>query len=299
MFTANGFFIMCGKTQGKRMHISKLFLASLTVLVFATGQSSAAVISHWKFEEGPVNTAASGADSLLDSSGNNLHMTPLNGPIYRAVPNPGSTLGLEFGSNRLASRPDNSLYRLTSMTIEAFVRFRGGTNQQQFLFLGDWRGGRDPFFLGTVAGKVRFNISDLTLDRALDTPGLLPTGRYVHVAATLDHTTDQMKIFLDGVQVATRSAGGMRPNVAPYSTARISIGALDHGAGGSGPSIGQHFNGDIDEVRLSNVALSPEQFLNAPTAAVPEPSSLVLWSLGSLGIAVVARRRQEKASRVQ
>ena len=293
---------MCGRTRGKRMHITKLLLASLTAVFFATGQSSADVISHWKFEEGIAGNPA--ASPLLDSSGNNLDMTPANGPIYLAVPNPDSTLGLQFGSNRLASRPDNSLYRLTSMTIEAFVRFNGGGGtQQQVLFLGDWRGGLDPFYFGTYLGKLRFNISNMNRDLALGAPDLLPTGRFVHVAATLNDATNEMKIFIDGVEVASRSATHpttlvpIRPNVTPYSTARISIGALDHGAG-PGTNIGQYFNGDLDEVRLSNVALSPEQFLNAPTAAVPEPSSLVLWSLGSLGIAVVARRRQKREPRV-
>ena len=67
-----------------------LFLCGLTSPVAAT------TVAHWKFEEGQPGAVASGPDSILDSSGNDQHGTPIGGPIYTSVTNPNSIVGLQF-----------------------------------------------------------------------------------------------------------------------------------------------------------------------------------------------------------
>lgn len=222
-----------------------------------------------------------------------LHMTP-SGPIYRAFPVLGGSTALEFdGINDILSRSDSPLFQLRSLTIEAFIRYDGGTSLDQIFFRGDFQAGRDPFYLALNNGRLRFNISDAITDRAIEAPNVLSTGTIHHVAATLNDATDEMKIFLDGTEVATGLAGGRRPDVALAASARVSIGGLADGF-----NVGQHFNGVIDEVRISDEALLPSQFSNATVlsnATVPEPSSMIAWcSLGIMGLAGRRRRRRGK-----
>ena len=53
-------------------------------------------------------------------------------------------------------------------------------------------------------------------------------------------------------------------------------------------TIGNSWNGYIDEFRISDVALLPSQFL---CAAIPEPSTLALLALGG-GLLAAKRRRK-------
>ncbi len=258
-------------------------------VVGLVSSTHASVIAHWRFEEGTANSIAAGPDVLLDSSGNSLDMTPLGGPIYRSVPNPGSALGLDFdGANDIASRADSSLFQLQSLTVEAFIRLDDGASLRQIFFRGDSRGGKDPVYLAVLNGRLRFNLSNLSADQILDTVPLLPTGVFIHVAGTLDHSTDTMKVFVNGAEIGSKSAAGVRPNVALFPNARVSIGGLADGL-----SIGQHFNGIIDEVRISDTALAPSQFLGS---SVPEPSSFALMGLSLIGIAGYNWRRKRKAT---
>ncbi len=271
------------------------FIAALLCLsATVASNADAGVVAHWNFEEGVAGAFATGTDSVLDVSGNNLHLTPLAGPTYTAFPGSGTNLGLRFdGVNDIARRADSSLFRLRNLTIEAFIRYDGGTSLDQIFFRGDARGGRDPIFLAVLNGKLRFNISDLTVDRSVTMADPIPIGQTLHVAATLDDVTDQMKIFVDGIEVASRSAAGMRPDVALFSNANIGVGGLSDGA-----AFAQHFRGVIDEVRLSDVALRPSQFLNANPSVntVPEPSAYLM--LAGIGIFAAFRRRIRRQTAV-
>lgn len=256
-------------------------------------KAEASLIAHWRFEEGTAGAVAAGTDALLDSSGNLLHMTPVLGPTYEAVSNPNSTLGMNFAGRSWASRPDSAAFLTQSLTIEGFVRIDGsGASLQQILFRGDLRGGVDPYYLGVLNGRLAFNVSDLITDVRLDAPDLLPTGEFVHVAGTLDDATDIMRLFVNGAEVASRSAGGRRPDDPLFASARVSIGGLDDGFNRQT----QLFNGVIDEVRLSDRALNPDEFLNARTLqAVPEPASVAIWAFLGLGLVAsrYTRRRQK------
>jgi hypothetical protein len=53
--------------------------------------------------------------------------------------------------------------------------------------------------------------------------------------------------------------------------------------------VNDFFDGQIDEVRISDVALQPSQFLFSP---IPEPSSASLTALGLAGCGWAARKRR-------
>ena len=79
--------------------------------------AGAATIGHWRFEEGAADSAASGSNTVVDSSGNGLHGTPVYGPVYRTdVPGSGlysNTRSMEFDgiSAQRVTVPDGPLSR--------------------------------------------------------------------------------------------------------------------------------------------------------------------------------------------
>ena len=105
-------------------------------------------------------------------------------------------------------------------------------------------------------------------------------GQWHHFAGVRDND-DWLHIYIDGVEDTTPHANG--GGKAPFP------GDLTNGFGlrvGSAGLTGM--TGYLDEIRISNVALTPDQFLNA----IPEPSSVALALLGSVFLAV--RRRIER-----
>jgi hypothetical protein len=245
-------------------------------------QLLSSTVAYWRFENGAANTAASGNGSILDSSGHGFNGTPVNGPTYSpavpaaTVPQTGASNTRSMNFNGLSTRiaiPDNPAFALTrSLTIEAYFDARATVpnvdSPQYILFRGDDRGGLDPYWLAVEKSTsdqvfLSFEICpDSGAPIILAAP--ITLGTWHEAAGTLNDATGKLALYLDG-QVVASTYTDTRP-----------MGALS----GANPGLGigdlqsavqpQDFNGLIDEVRISNVALSPNQFLNAsrpPTLA--------------------------------
>jgi hypothetical protein len=134
--------------------------------------ASHSAIAYWRFDEGRPNIAASGLNTILDSSGNDLDGTPINGPVYSSsvgadpVPLTGEAnkLSLKFnGVNQRIFIPDDRLFRLThSLTLEAYINLSawpgGPVHGGQILFRGDDRPGLDPYTLDVHNHNLQFHI---------------------------------------------------------------------------------------------------------------------------------------------
>ena len=281
---------------------SNLILVIATVSVFSENLT-ADVVAHWRFEEGTANIEASGAGSVLDSSGNGLHATPFQGtttggPFYRSVSNPNSLLALEFdGVNDRLFIQDDPLFQLTqNLTLEAFIRV-DVHRTSQIVFRGDSRGSLDPYLLAIIGDKLVFHVENSSgnISRVFS-PSAVPLGEFLHVAGTLDDATGDQRLFINGVEVASTTTT-IRPfaNLGAFfgQPFGVAIGSLQSGNPGFD---GHYFDGTIDEVRISNSALSASQFLNA----VPEPSSLLLVPvIGAIAFFRTGRRRVVESKRFE
>ena len=226
-----------------------------------------ATVAYWRFEEGTPGTIPSGVNSVLDSSGNGLDGTPFGHPIYRMVNNPQSTMGLEFnGADARVFVPDNNLLQLTkSLTLEAYIQIHrvppGNVDYTQIVFRGDDRGALDPYFLAlTPDGKLVFHVEDAFYNiAAVVSPSALPLNQTLHVAGTLDDETGAQKLFINGEEVASQVTS-LRPFGLLESSEKpgLGIGSLQS------TLLPQFFDGIIDEVRISNIALTPSEFLPPP-----------------------------------
>jgi hypothetical protein len=121
---------------------------------------------YWPME-GTPGSAASGAGSIVDLSGNSLNGTPANGPTYSSDVPPwagaiGSTSSLFYSDlNTRVFVPDAPILQLThSLTIEASIKTEplpgGGGGAGEILFRGDNRPGPDPYCLEIQPGNVLY-----------------------------------------------------------------------------------------------------------------------------------------------
>ena len=249
-------------------------------------KATKSVVAYWRFQEGISGSVAGGSplipgsvvtstenlasrslsSSLIeDSSGNGRHGRAVGGPKYRSVNLPGSNLALAFdGHDDRVVVPDAPIFHLTkSFTLEAYIEIDPSQESpaalSHIVFRGDNRLGFDPWFLAvTKSRRLRFLVADALCNTSiLNSPEPLPTGKLVHVAATLDDQTGKHSLFINGKRVAT------------IRTEIRACGALE--GPGAGVGIGnrqshskQAFAGTIDEVRISAEALLPSQFLPPP-----------------------------------
>lgn len=266
--------------------------------------AGASTVAYYTFENGTngasVTTAAdsSATPTDLSSWGSPLATYSSNVPVA-IIPQTGAADTLSAHINGTKGNDFYDLNASTSVlgafhpanfTIETWVSFDSLSNNFQTFISRDDTGnpgvGAGPqalFYLSVAAtgagGEFRVELMNASnVDVQVNSSVIPVANTWYHVAAVGDATAGTLSLYVNGTLVG--SATG-------YNGLLNASTAWDLGRGQYKGGVADRMNGSIDNVRFSDVALAPSQFLNA--LAVPEPASMGLLALG--GLAIVRRRR--------
>jgi len=148
--------------------------------------------------------------------------------------------------------PDSDDFKLTnSLTIEGWVYLRYG---EGYIFMrGGKHWGLDPYVLHIFGEKIDFAV-DHSRTEFMHLMAPFPRNEWKHLAATLEGTNGEMRIYIDG-EIAARTNTTVRPLGDFKSPDEGSIGIGNVGSF----SRNSCFNGMIDEIALYSRALSPAE----------------------------------------
>mgnify|MGYP006303791131 CR=1 FL=1 len=261
-------------------------------LLYSISVLSASTIGYWRFEEGSNNVAASGTNSVIDQSGYNNHGTP-SGPIYKSfTPNnnvpytlASNNLSLQFdGLNDYVNVGNSSVFNITqTITLEAWFYPQTPANASGATYdsivtkggLWDYTSSYQLYYDSVndaVRGFIRWGTNK---DDHSGVSYSIAQEQWIHAALTLDEQ-GKIKLYINGVLKTANSLPDGKTMLS--NSHEVWIGAT------STNQSGREFTGNIDEVRISDIALAPDQFLNG----IPEPNTIMLLFL-TLTIAFVIK----------
>jgi hypothetical protein len=229
-------------------------LAALAAaLVLGSGAAGAATVGYWRFEEGSGSSAAdlSGNGNTGTLAGGAAFVSSVLYPEVLEQPNVFSLL-LDGAGDAVSVADSNSLDVTTAFTVEAFVKRTGADVNFSGIVVKLNVAGNSPAY-GLIFGSA----DGVRASAHVASPGTIGTATsplaldtWHHVAGVYDGA--QLRLYVDGV---------LKASVAGSGSVEVSTRAVTFG------TFGADFQGQIDEVRISNVALAPEQFLRAPIFA--------------------------------
>lgn len=166
----------------------------------------------------------------------------------------GSALVCDGGSMLLSNSP--LLGELQKFTLECRVWTDVAAQDNRWLVNSVFsHNTTSGFRLGVLCGKPCFQVPQTAWSHHLSGEEPLPTGRWVHLAATFDGTT--MRLYMDGRECGTMS----RPGALVPTDGRFVLGnyELDHRS---------FFQGLLDDVRIYRRVLSGDD-IRANASALP------------------------------
>lgn len=230
---------------------------AISVITIMSLQSTAhaVVIADWEFNEGSGTSANS---SVGGYTGTLVNVTNTSSGAGDPVGTEGWTsdgrlnlkaatqngrVDTNFGTSNLIGK---------SFTIE-FTADHQSIAQTWSPLIG--QSGGCCFFVGKTSGasKIHSNIGGLVNTGTLTPDVPIANGQTHHVAVVFDDVANTYTTYFDYAPVGLNGAGGTVAN----------LGDLWFGAVAHSP-VNEQWNGKLDRVRISDNALSPQQFFDAP-----------------------------------
>ncbi len=203
--------------------------------------SSGAIVGHWTFDEMSGNT-------LIDKSIYNNHGTIVNAQWV----NGHAGGALQFQDDCYVNIPfSSSLQPLATITLEAIVKFTT-FNQNQGIFSTNEFGGYGLWVYDTRP-NIFIVINSLYLTARVS-PGELNLNQWYHIAGVYNGSA--LKFYVNGQLTESIPATGL---ITYTFQNALKIGS---DASESDAPDTEFFQGVIDEIRITNAALEPEQFLS-------------------------------------
>lgn len=249
----------------------RLLHASIA-LALTLGSASAETVAYWRFEDNG-DSQTNGSAFALELSSSVQFSSEVPGATIlcdgQKLPNRTSYANgkSEEGTTLPASGQLEQLIGMGSFTIEGFIRLADGAAKEEHMrIIGTayYRGSPGGWSIGVSSGKLVFsalqelNTTDESSPAALVSTKGITESAWHHFAVVGYRSSESLviRLFLDGeeTEVEHRSnfypaaTGGpaIKPNKDPCLIAAKNI-----------------FHGEIDELRISDSALDPAEFLSA------------------------------------
>lgn len=254
----------------------------------STSVASAAVVGYWRAETDDnagaglsVANEIVGGTPLTAGAASIAGQVPVSPLPQTGAVNAGSING---DANINASAAHYAALNTGSITVEFWARTEEGAGYLMARSTGTTATeGGIPASLSDGFAIENFNNVQarfVTDDGGTGTQlSLVPTSAinlgstWVHLALTYDATSGVGKLYADGVERASVAGTPGQPMKWGTNLSLFVGGGMDGGGLSSSAAVGL-----IDEIRISDVALAPSQFLNA----VPEPGTVAAAGIGML-----------------
>ncbi len=255
--------------------------ATLIAILCVFEQAWAAPIVEYTFSDGNASVATN-----TGTLGAAMNGSITGGTIAPSSFSPDNQALLLGGNSFNGISMPNGYDFGTAFTVESLIRLETFQNQISVIF-DDFGGPGVLLAVTTSTQQLRFQTT--TADNGsvnLTAAAPLTLGEWHHVAGMYDGSV--LNLYLDGGLVASQAASGLVLNNA-----------------GVAPGVGVESDGEvfpwdgaIDDFRIYDTALSITE-LNGGTpipAPVPEPSTILLFGTGIVGLIGYVRRRNQETS---
>lgn len=277
--TGGGDLSFSGRDVTFNTWISTSGTGSLTVnatrdIYLAKNDLTTGLTGYWKFDEGSGTSAT-------DSSGNGNTGTLTNGPTYSTNTPFSSGYSLSFdGTNDYVDSGATSAWSFGTGNFTAGAWFKTtGSSRQSILNKFQYNGTgtvEQGFFIDMLAGgkiRVGFETDGGNNYRVTDSNATYNDGSWHYVAFTRS-AQNTINLYVDGQFISSNTlTAGTVGSVTTTNPLRIGYEA-DYGVS---PGFTTYFNGQIDDVRIYNSALSASDILNS---MAPQ----VTWNVGAMNL---------------